>query len=320
MNNELGKFFEASENETTANTLTQVAKNLKTTEDFDELMAKVRAEQEKLYQENKDRICEKYGAPDCSRYTCWQVLKAEKEIALCEKCTGLPCKKGYKHFTPAIAFSQFCNDIYITQYVCKFKNKQNLQNKTAKLLKNSQVPLEYQNKTWDDYNVDENNRFAVNVAKKLLDSNKGAFFFGSPGTGKTLLVSIVAGELVRKGTQVIFCTVPTISSSLRSTYKNNSAFTESEILEKLYNVPVLILDDVGMEKITQFVCGFLLIIFNERYNRNLQTIITSNYTPDVLEYKFNNPVDGGETLDGSRIFDRWKKMCFPAELKGDSRR
>lgn len=301
------------------------ALNQEAAEEFNvtnEILAQGRQTFEARYQNNKARIEEQYGTPECTRADCFEVLHAESELAQCENCKGFPCqKKLNKTFRAKIVYDDRIKRLCVRYYFCEYEKERRFQKETEKLLGKSQIPKEYQGKTWEDYQVDEFNDLAVKVAKRLIEvEGKGAFFYGNVGTGKTLLASIIAGEMVKKRQGVIFITVPTISSQLRSTFKPNSPVTETAILEKLYTVPVLILDDVGLEKSTRFICGILANIFNERYNRNLKTIITSNYTPENLEYIFNHPSDDGESLDGSRIYDRWKKMCFPVELKGKSRR
>ena len=266
-----------------------------------------------------ERIREEYGAvPDKE---IWRILRAEKEKSECKACRGLPCqKKKNRTFTPKISY----NEIYgldIRNEVCGYEKAWRLQRQIEKLTGLSKIPPEYLGKTFADYEVDANNAYAVKVAKKLVElPNNGAYFFGSVGTGKTFLAAILAQEVIKQGRQVIFATVPTISMKIRSTFGNNSKTTEAEILEQLMTVPTLILDDVGMEKPTRFVCSTLCNLFNERYNARLQTIMTSNYALKELESIFNNPTDGGATLDGTRIYDRCKQMCTPVEFKGKSRR
>ena len=275
------------------------------------------SEQEKLKIEQEgERIRKKYG--DISDREILKVLKIEDSIAECQNCKGLPCKKKEFEsplYTPEIIF--FNGKISSIKNLCQYEKMRRLEKKYGL----AKIPKEYQGKTFSDYKVDALNKYAVEVAKKLIEKkDKGAYFYGNVGTGKTLLVAIMAQEIIRRGREVIFCTVPTISMQLRSTFKGNSSITENEILEKLYKVPTLILDDVGMEKPTRFICSTLSNIFNERYNNGLQTIMTSNYRLKTLEEIYNFPSDGGETVDGTRIYDRCKQICIPVELAGNSRR
>lgn len=266
-----------------------------------------------------ERVRKQYG--NISDLDVLKVLRVEKEKLECKNCKGLPClKKEQPLYVPKLVKNIERNRFEIVYAEKCGYEKMRLLNRKYGLAK---IPPEYIGKTFDDYSVDINNEHAVKAAKKLIEcTNKGAYFYGEVGTGKTYLAAIIAQELIQIGREVIFATVPTISMQIRSTFKNNTVLSESEILEKLYTVPTLILDDIGMEKPTRFVCSTLCNIFNERYNARLQTIMTSNYTLEQIKQIFNNPTDGGKEkiLDGTRIYDRCKQMCFPIELKGNSRR
>lgn len=263
-----------------------------------------------------ERIKQHYG--DLSKREMSRVLRYEKEIEICRNCKGLPCKKlDHKLSKPTLSRA-WKNELVLTfDDWCEYEKTRRFNNKFGL----ANIPQEYLGKTFDDYEVDKNNEVAVKAAKKLAElTNKGAYFYGNVGTGKTYLASIIAQEILKRGRNVIFATVPTISMQIRSSYNNKTGYSEAQILEKLYKVPTLILDDIGIEKPTRFVCSTLCNIFNERYNARLQTIMTSNYSLKEMAEIFNNPSDSQKTLDGTRIYDRCKQMCFPIELKGGSRR
>ena len=288
-----------------------------------EEMEKIKEEQAAQVERERERVKEQYGIDNDKEIS--RILLREKEQKECEDCLGLPCKKRQNK----------CVQIFICPYTvkgvtwakieylnCKYEVMHQKQTAIQRKFGLSRIPTEYLGKTFDDYNVDSNNAYAVEVAKKLIEyPDKGAYFFGNVGTGKTFLAAIIAQEVMKQGRQVFFATVPTISTKIRSTFNTKEKLTEGDILEKLYTVPTLILDDIGIEKPTRFVCSTLCNIFNERYNARLQTIMTSNYPLKALENIFNNPTDEKEpTFDGSRIYDRCKQMCIPIELKGNSRR
>jgi len=283
--------------------------------DLDAELARVQVEREIL----KPQYEEKYGVK-LSNAEFVMVKHAEKEAAICENCKGLPCaKKSNKFFIPHVTVDEKLGLIF-EQRLCPLEKVKRRQKGLDKKYGLAKIPEEYLGKSFANYDVDANNEKAVKLAQILIEKpEKGVYFYGGVGTGKTFLVSLMAQEILKRGREVVFTTIPTLSMQIRSTFKNTASFTESEILEKLYKVPTLILDDVGMEKPTRFISATLSNIFNERYNARLQTIITSNYPLKELEEILNNPTDG-KSLDGTRFYDRCKQMCVPVELKGNSRR
>ena len=268
----------------------------------------------------RERIYRQYG--EVSNYDIWQVLKTEREAEYCKNCAGLPCiKPNNKTFIQKAAYNSNSQNISIMFGYCKYELARLRQVKLEKKYGLSKIPREYIGKTFDDYSVDAENARAVNAAKNLVElPTQGAYFYGNVGTGKTFLVSIIAQEIIKAGRTVIFTTVPAISMKIRNAFNNSATLSEIEFLEKLYTSDTLILDDIGIEKPTRFICSTLGNIFNERYNARRQTILTSNYTLKELEKIFNNPLDSPPTLDGTRIYDRCKQMCQPFELGGFSRR
>ena len=288
---------------------------LKTQNSIDSARATLAARKKALLDAEGERIRSQYSKKLTDDEVI-KVLDVEREMKPCKECNGHHCRKIYSvNFYKVAEYNSKAGCLQIKSCYCP--------RLTQSKYKLSKIPTAYINKTWEDYKVDNDNTLAVKAAKKLLEmSEQGAYFFGSVGTGKTLLAAIMAQELIRRGREVTFATVPTISARIRSTFnQKETKLSETDILEKLYTVPTLILDDIGMEKPTRFVCSTLCNIFNERYNAQLQTIMTSNYKLEELESIFNNPIDSREkTLDGTRILDRCKQMCFPVELKGKSRR
>lgn len=270
------------------------------------------------------RISEQYGLENAEDWQIAFIRKAEKEIEQCANCSGLPCQKTYPLATPKIKYDADRDYLETeTRYPCKYANVQQYQTEIKYLQELSKIPAEYLGKSFEDYEVDANNDAAVEIAKALIENpNKGVYFYGEFGTGKTFLAAITAQEIIKRGRQVIFTTLKSLSEAIRATYNNNSGNAEAEILKQVKNAPTLILDDLGVEKPSRFVCSLLDEVINDRYNSRLQTIITSNYSPEEIREIFNHPIDAKDevTKNGSRIYSRFKSMIFSIELTGEDRR
>lgn len=149
------------------------------------------------------------------------------------------------------------------------------------------------------------------------DDNRSLFLTGAFGTGKTYLaVAIMKGYIdllpntcfVEPFNNVpFFITIPDLLLKIRATFSISSC--ESEIVDKYANTRLLVLDDLGAEKTTEFSLQTLYIILNRRYNEQLQTIITSNLTIDEIRDKI-----------GDRIASRVVGMCKIMKLTGRDKR
>lgn len=143
------------------------------------------------------------------------------------------------------------------------------------------------------------------------------FITGACGTGKThKAVSLLKGyaesrpcpEFVHPYKNLpIFITIPELLMKIRSCFSLNEG--EESIVRKYSDCSLLVLDDLGVEKTSDWSLQTLYIILNNRYSEQLQTIITSNLTIDEI----------GEKM-GDRIASRIAGMCKIVKLTGKDRR
>ena len=296
--------------------------------DINALRSQRQLEEEKWLEENKNRLIEKYGVTeDFSDFELLKIRDCEKTMAICKNCIGLPCsKRTLQGIKTSFKVDPIRKQIYEFNGTCKFeKARQNIE--TAKRnFKSARISADYLGKSFSDYKIDFNNRKAVKIAKEILEGKeKGAYFFGAFGTGKTFLSAILAQEFMNKGVGVLFYKVPFLVKDLQDAmFDKTDPFKETRLLKKICEVPVLILDDLGMSgKVSTYAAGRLSMIIDARYeNSKLATVITSNLSLDALQDKLDSPSDSTDafTLDGSRIADRLKEMCAIVELGGESRR
>jgi DNA replication protein DnaC len=113
---------------------------------------------------------------------------------------------------------------------------------------------------------------------------------GSHGTGKTHLAVAIANYRLDLGRPAIFIVVPDLLDRLRATFSPSSDVTYDELFETARTTPLLILDDLGAQSSTPWAQEKLYQIINERYNRRLPTVITTNLALDSMDLRLRSRI------------------------------
>ena len=154
------------------------------------------------------------------------------------------------------------------------------------------------------------------VRKYPIIGTEGLLFMGNCGVGKThLAVAIILELIQKKGIPCVFYDFRDLLSEIRSTYSTNSSLSESTVLSPVLQKEVLVLDELGAQKVTEWMRDTLTYIINQRYNEKRTTIITSNWM-DKAE-------DEEDTLAGRigyRLRSRLYEMCEVWEIVGEDYR
>lgn len=136
---------------------------------------------------------------------------------------------------------------------------------------------------------------------QMRQDNRGLLLFGGVGTGKTHTAACIANELLEQGYPVV----------ITSLVKLVDGGTE-DICSRMSSIDLLILDDLGAERSTDYALEQVYNIVDSRYRAGLPVIYTANLTLEELKH----PSD----LRYARIYDRILERCFPVEFRGNSRR
>src|SRR5450432_63689 len=156
-------------------------------------------------------------------------------------------------------------------------------------------------------------------------AEKGLLLIGSSGAGKTHLAVAALKELIRRGHGGLFCDYRELLKEIQASYNSASETTEMSILEPVRNVEILVLDDLGATKPSDWVRDIVGIVLNARYNKSLTTVITTNYLDNPAAEGEPSRLPGGrmipaareDTLEqriGSRMRSRLYEMCRTIEV------
>jgi len=185
-----------------------------------------------------------------------------------------------------------------------------------RLFSQSRLGRRFRERTFETFVVREHTKKAFEIALDYAqnyddyrEKGEGLFITGGYGVGKTHLVAAIANYLIQnlKAT-VIFGNVTTLLGRIRQTYSENSQYEEEQILKELYDVDLLIIDDLGKEKPTQWVEEKLYMVINQRYENYKPIVVTSNLELEEIEQRLENC--------GGAIVSRIIEMCRGIKIVG----
>jgi len=183
-------------------------------------------------------------------------------------------------------------------------------------LRTAQIPRRFWNKTLKNFETkDALRRTLVRDAQNFIkgfnfenEFPQGLLMVGEVGCGKSHLAVAILREVIEKGYTGLYYNSPDLLRDIRATFHDDAEITEDDLLQEINEVDLLVLDDLGAEKVSDFVLDRFYLIVNKRYEGCKPMIITTNLTDE-------------ETLRnrlGDRIMSRFCEMCqffkqFPRE-------
>lgn len=198
----------------------------------------------------------------------------------------------------------------------KIREAQNFAKKREieKLFSISNLGERFSKSTFESFLDRNGSETAYKVAVKYVKTFKewngeSLMLWGEPGNGKTHLAAAIVNELSKKGYIVVFQSVPELLQRIRSTFNSENKENETQIMRALLECDLLILDDIGAEKTTEWVEEKLFNIIDGRYRKELPTLYTSNLEPKELK----NQV-------GKRSYDRMVETSLTVKNEAASYR
>lgn len=201
-----------------------------------------------------------------------------------------------------------------------------LQASAQRLARESEIPPRYEKCDLDgfqDYN--DSLSKAVGRARRFVTEfpavERGLLFVGRPGLGKThLAIACVRLGAHARGFRGLFYDTRHLLRRIRQTYDPVTKTTESErdVVNPVMQADLLVLDDIGAERPTEWVEEMLHLIVNTRYNERRPTIFTTNYPTETSPEQKH-----AETLlerVGFRMYSRLQEMCDLVQLEGEDYR
>lgn len=217
-----------------------------------------------------------------------------------------------------------------------------MENRAARIVERAQIPKRYEHCDFESYVTDlaDGKTWMTEHARSLKQAklltqgfvrdypgsaDQGLLFIGPSGVGKTHLAVAALKELIRRGHGGLFCDYRELLKEIQASYNPASESTEMKILEPIRTVEILVLDDLGASKPSDWVRDIVGIVLNARYNESRTTIITTNYLDHPATEGEASRLPSGKLIAptredsleqriGTRMRSRLYEMCRTLEV------
>lgn len=217
------------------------------------------------------------------------------------------------------------NDKRVVRCDCRVKDR------GGRLLAAARIPARYEHCELASFHADYSGpnpslASAALMAQRFVEEypveKTGLLFLGPIGVGKThLAVGIIRELMLAKGVPCLFCDYRELLKEIQNSYNPSVSATEMSILRPVFDAEILLLDELGAVKPSEWVWDTVSLVLNSRYNDVKTTIITTN----LADAPAGGARDGfskgprEETLGdriGERMRSRLQEMCRKVEMQG----
>ncbi len=235
----------------------------------------------------------------------------EDGLLYCEKChTPIQCRK------------QFLGKMRTLPCTCRCRQEEMKRQKEEAEAREQMMKIQRLKSTgiqerhlldwrFDAAEDNETIRWAKNYVanwKRVRAENLGLLLWGDVGTGKSFAAACIANALLEQAVPVLMTNFSKILNQMGAMYTEE----RYQYIASFNHYPLLIIDDLGIERSTEYAKEQVYAVIDERYKANLPLIITTNLTINQIR----NP----ENVADARIYSRVLEMCTPIQVKGNDRR
>ncbi|MEH7391664.1 primosomal protein DnaI [Bacillus sp. JJ1474] len=242
----------------------------------------------------------------------------------CNRCPSLDgCVNFMKGYHPKLVIER--GSIALHYDKCPRKVMDDEKRKNEKLIQSLHVPRDILKASFDSIYEDDERIDAVQKAASFImnykpgSRQKGLYFYGKFGVGKSYLLGVIANELAKKEVSSMIVYVPELLRELKSSIADS---TLNEKVETIKKVPVLMFDDIGAETMSSWTRDEVMgPILQFRMLESLPTFFTSNFDFQGLEHHLSYSQRGEEEkMKARRIMERIRYLAEPVAVEGRNRR
>lgn len=201
--------------------------------------------------------------------------------------------------------------------VLEQKKKEHYRGMISQFYSQNYISKRLKDYNFDNFKVTDINKKVVEIAKyytnKCIENKQenGLIITGDSGVGKTYLAASISNQLIEKDKLVLIGRLTSLLDMIKETFRDNSK-SENELIELFSNVDMVVIDDLGTEKISSWALDKLYTIIENRNENKLPIIITTKFNKEGLLHRFEQSND--KELSKAIIQELYQ-MCYGIELK-----